>query len=64
MMETAYKMVGRLNEEPRMTRFLARQLATHHYFDISAARHDLGYVPYVSTEEGMRRLGEELASRR
>ncbi|WP_338065619.1 NAD-dependent epimerase/dehydratase family protein [Bremerella cremea] len=63
MMETAYKMVGRMNEEPRMTRFLARQLATHHYFDISAARHDLGYVPHVSTEEGMRRLGEELASR-
>ncbi|MEW4455935.1 NAD-dependent epimerase/dehydratase family protein [Bremerella sp. JC817] len=64
MMETAYKMVGRMNEEPRMTRFLARQLATHHYFDISAARHDLGYSPKVSTEEGMRRLADELASRR
>ncbi|PQO30534.1 NAD-dependent epimerase/dehydratase family protein [Bremerella cremea] len=64
MMETAYKMVGRMKEEPRMTRFLARQLATHHYFDISSARHDLQYAPKVSTEEGMRRLGEELASRR
>lgn len=64
VMESAYKMIGRMNEEPRMTRFLARQLATHHYFDISAARHDLGYSPKVSTEEGMRRLGDELASRR
>lgn len=64
MMEGAYKMMGRMQEEPRMTRFLARQLATHHYFDISSARHDLGYTPLVSTEEGMRRLGDDLASRR
>lgn len=46
--------------EPRMTRFLAAQLSTSHYFDISAARRDLGYAPRVSTEEGMRRLGEWL----
>ena len=64
VLETAYRMLGRMHEEPRMTRFLARQLATHHYFDISAARRDLGYTPKVSTEEGMRRLGEYLGSRR
>lgn len=46
--------------EPRMTRFVARQLATHHYFDISAARRDFGYEPRVSTAEGMARLGEWL----
>lgn len=63
-METTYKMIGRMHEEPRMTRFLARQLATHHYFDISAARHDLGYSPKVSTEEGMQRLCDDLACRR
>jgi nucleoside-diphosphate-sugar epimerase len=46
--------------EPRMTRFLAAQLSTSHYFDISAARRDFGYAPRVSMEEGMRRLGEWL----
>ncbi|MCA9240081.1 MAG: NAD-dependent epimerase/dehydratase family protein [Planctomycetales bacterium] len=48
--------------EPRMTRFVARSLATHHWFDISAARRDLAYKPRVSTEEGMQRLGEWLRS--
>ena len=43
-----------------MTRFLAAQLSTSHWFDISAARRDLGYEPRVSTAEGMRRLGEWL----
>ncbi len=46
----------RLRSDPPMTRFLAAQLATSHYFDISAARNDFGYVPRISTEEGMRRL--------
>lgn len=50
----------RLKGEPRMTRFLASQLATSHWFDISAARRDLGYEPVVSTEEGKRRLIEWL----
>lgn len=44
------------NREPRMTRFLATQLAHSHYFDISAARRDIAYDPEVSTEEGLRRL--------
>lgn len=48
----------RIKSEPRMTRFLAAQLATSHYFDISRARDDFGYRPVVSTDEGMRRLGE------
>ncbi|MEM8680009.1 MAG: NAD-dependent epimerase/dehydratase family protein, partial [Planctomycetota bacterium] len=53
--------VLRREEEPRMTRFLAAQLATSHYFDISAARQDFGFEPQVSTEQGMRRLAETLA---
>lgn len=47
----------RRRDEPRLTRFLAAQLSTSHYFDISAAQRDFGYQPIVSTEEGMERLG-------
>ena len=39
--------------EPPMTRFAASELATSHWFDISAARRDLGYSPALSTEEGL-----------
>jgi 2-alkyl-3-oxoalkanoate reductase len=53
--EAIYRSL-RLRGEPPMTRFVARQLATSHWFDISAARRDLGYEPLVSTEEGLRRL--------
>ncbi len=50
----------RPDQEPQMTRFVAKQLSTPHWFDISAARRDLGYSPRVSTEEGLRRLAESL----
>lgn len=47
----------RSQAEPRMTRFLAAQLAKSHNFDITAARRDFGYSPRISTAEGMLRLG-------
>lgn len=43
-------------EEPMMTRFVARQLSCSHYFDISAAKRDLGYRALVSINQGMARL--------
>ena len=46
----------RLRREPWMTRFLATQLAQSYYFDISAAKRDLGYQPRVSAEEGFERM--------
>jgi nucleoside-diphosphate-sugar epimerase len=46
----------RIRSEPPLTRFVARQLSTAHWFDISASRRDLGYEPRVSIEEGLRRL--------
>ena len=46
--------------EPRMTRFLAKELATSHWFDIGAAKRDFGYNPRVSTEEGLERLADWL----
>ena len=63
VLEALYAVL-RLRSEPPMTRFLAAQLATSHYFDITRARQDFGYQPIVSTEEGMWRLGEELAPRK
>ena len=42
--------------EPPMTRFLADEVAKSHWFDISAAKKDLGYQPAISTKEGLSRL--------
>jgi nucleoside-diphosphate-sugar epimerase len=53
--ETAYWLLD-LRNEPPLSRFLAAQLATSHYFDISRARNDFGYEPEISTAEGLRRL--------
>jgi 2-alkyl-3-oxoalkanoate reductase len=50
-----------LTGEPPMTRFVARELATSHWFDISAARRDLGYEPKISLAEGLERLRRHLA---
>ena len=53
--EHVYRIL-RLHGEPPMTRFVAAQLATSHWFDVSRAVRDLDYRPLVSTEEGMQRL--------
>lgn len=55
LLESLYKILNS-NNEPRMTRFLAEQLAKSHYFSIERARKDLGYEPLVSTEQGMKHL--------
>ena len=60
VLEWVYRTFG-LAGEPRMTRFMARELATSHWFDISAAKRDLGYQAAISIEEGMRRLKRWLA---
>ena len=52
----------KLKSEPPMTRFLASQLATSHYFDISKAKKDFDYQPLVSQEEGINRLIYSLKS--
>ena len=45
-----------------MTRFLAAQLSTSHYFDMARARGDLGYEAQISTAEGMARLEQFFAA--
>jgi len=47
-----------LRGEPPMTRFLAEQLSTTHWYDMTPATRDFGYVPRVGIEEGLRRLRE------
>ncbi len=55
ILEWAYRTF-KIAKEPPMTRFVARELATSHWFDISAAKRDLGYSAEISIDEGLRRL--------
>lgn len=59
VLELIYRVLH-LPGEPPMTRFLASQLSSSHYYDVSRARHDFGYLPPVSFEEAMRRMKPEL----
>jgi nucleoside-diphosphate-sugar epimerase len=59
VLESVYRVL-RLKAEPQMTRFVAEELASAHWFDISAARNDLGYRPTVSTAEGLQYLKDWL----
>ncbi|MFC4054624.1 NAD-dependent epimerase/dehydratase family protein [Actinomadura syzygii] len=59
----AMEFTGRLFrfDEPPLTRFLVNQLTTAHWFDITAAKRDLGYHPRIDMAEGLRRLAAEHA---
>ena len=61
LLEFIYKTL-RLSGEPYITRFLAEGVSQSHWFDISAARKDLGYKPKVTTAQGLKRLEEWLRS--
>jgi len=50
----------RKQEEPIMTRFVAKQLSTSHYFNISAAKKDFGYSVLVDIDQGMDLLKDSL----
>lgn len=45
----------RPEKEPLLTRTLASELATSHYYDISRAKRELGYTPQWSMEEALTR---------
>ena len=49
--------------EPPMTRFIAAELARDHWFNASAARRDLGYVPRIGMREGTAQLVIALRAR-
>jgi nucleoside-diphosphate-sugar epimerase len=54
LLEVAWRAFA-IQGEPPMTRFLAEQLSTPHWYDISAAQRDLGYRPTISIAEGLQR---------
>ena len=60
VIEGIWKTWG-IDREPPVTRFMVSQLSTSHWYDISAAKRDLGYNPVITYEEGMHRLREWLA---
>jgi 2-alkyl-3-oxoalkanoate reductase len=49
-----------LADEPPLTRFLAEQLSTPHWYSMTPATTDFGYVPKVSMQEGLARLQSAL----
>ena len=56
MVSEAYYHLKKIEQEPTMTRFVAKQLSCSHWYNINAAKVDLGYDPKISIEEGLQRL--------
>jgi nucleoside-diphosphate-sugar epimerase len=61
--ERVWRLRGATSEPP-LTRFLAEQLGTAHWFDPRPARDDFGWHPAVSIDEGLRRLTDWYSHRR
>lgn len=61
-LENVWRWFG-LGGEPPMTRFVAKELATSHWYDISAAERDFGYKPFVDHEEAFQKTVEALKIR-
>ncbi len=57
LFEAVFRLL-RLQHEPPMTRFVAKQLSTCHWYDIGAARRDFGYSPQHSIETALILLRE------
>jgi 2-alkyl-3-oxoalkanoate reductase len=62
-LEAGYK-VFHVAAEPPVTRLSVLEMGRDHYFDISAARRDLGYHPVISIEEGLERMRSAFANDR
>lgn len=59
LLEWWYLRTGNQNE-PIMTRFVARQLSTSHYFNIDGSKSDFDYQALVSIDVGMKHLAASL----
>ncbi|WP_460689420.1 NAD-dependent epimerase/dehydratase family protein [Nesterenkonia suensis] len=56
----AERAVGEFADEPPMTKFLAEQLSTAHWFDQRETREALDWTPAVSIDEGLARLAKHV----
>jgi len=70
--KTAYRAAGilegfhrrfRPEVEPRITRFVADQLATSHWYDMAPAKKDFGYAPIIGQDEAFQDMIEDLKKR-
>jgi len=61
MIDTFWSATGR-TDTPPLTRFLAEQLSTAHWFDQRRTRRLLGWAPQVGLESGFDRLAEWYAA--
>ena len=59
LLEIIYKTLP-LSGEPYITRFMAEAVSQAHWFNISAAKKDLGYKPKITIAEGLKRLEDWL----
>lgn len=57
VIDRVWPRLGR-SDEPPLTRFLADQLGTAHWFDPRPAARDFGWVPEVSIDDGLRELAD------
>ncbi len=55
LLDTIYRVFS-IRSAPPVSYFLAQQLSSSHWYDISAAKRDFGYLPEISLDEGMERL--------
>ncbi|RZF20782.1 MULTISPECIES: NAD-dependent epimerase/dehydratase family protein [Halobacteriovorax] len=54
--ELVYKLLGKYDDQPPMTRFVALQMGTSHYFKHDNARVDFGYSPKITIEESLEKI--------
>ena len=62
-LEVGYRMFQVANEPPA-TCLSVLEMGRDHYFDISAARRDLGYEPVITIEQGLERMRSAFANDR
>lgn len=60
--ELVWKLLHKTGEPP-ITRFVAVELAKDHYFDLSAARRDLGFEPAYAMQEALGETIKDLKQR-
>lgn len=58
--EWVHRMVHRIYNFQPLTRTEINKVSVTHYFKPDKARNELGYEPFITTEEGMRRVVEHI----